>query len=417
MSRKMVLLVGLSLATFACSNDDQSNPAGPRGAVDTNGFVNTVDEQGFKAKGKEALGIFDSAEKSFGQVGGASFNLNGLSQLTQSTEIEREQCEESKEYVDTEVDDQGNYIDVYTCNYVSSDGYTMNCTIKEGYLNNSTQRSCTSGGVSSKYPSDSYDQDDHSTDGDSSQMDIDTSIIDEFSGEIESCEEAFKAIKGMYSQSKSELEEALASLQDPALLTSEADGLSLTKAEKSADADSAIAYNITTPEKIDGVSINGQIKGGANDNLLVISMNMDMMIDFEKLLATYKTQQVQKMLQGQVSQTQPDEAPKKLQFKQQMQIAADLNKQLIDYSSIGSIKQDDEATNWDAIITVAGGQSPGVDMKFNFNGNGESASLIMNVAMVDENTLTIRGSALSGSSSFTQDVTIVKDENGLCTVK
>jgi hypothetical protein len=172
-------------------------------------------------------------------------------------------------------------------------------------------------------------------------------------------------------------------LRDPEAMDGDVAGVDVLKVEKiPADSQSATAYRFTTKnEGMQGVKTSGVIKGGANDNMIMLDLNLDLEMDFEQIMADM----------GARIQGAPMVGGKAMIMRNQMQSAVDLKQELIDFKNVGSMTIDQVTNSWTFDVNIIGGDLPAVTYSMKSNEEDAAVNMQMSVTMKDENTLAIVG--------------------------
>lgn len=393
MKFKLGVAIISAFLAFSCDSEDNSEDnktnSNPDGKVDVSDFKNSADEELFASQGDAAKGVFTGVGEKVEAVAGTSFSAS----FFDGHLYNEDKCTAVLDTTAT----------IPTCEYENDDGDTISCTFTSAVA----PPICTT---------DATDTDTDTSGGDSDfDFAPDASAMAElFSEGFDNCNEAFKGIKSLYADSEEKLAEMLKELTEAGDLQ---EGVKLKKIE---DPNSAIAYEYEAPET-DGLNISGNIKGSADDSMVVIERALNIEIDFSKF-------EIPTGNAFALIQTEADTAELLIKAEFQEKVFADLDKKIIDFVSDGTTSVNTLVTTFKAVTTVEGGDLPIVHTSMDVTVAGapagqEAANVAskvdMTMEMTDEDTIKISGTiGVTGAKPVTvaYSSTVSKGADGKCTI-
>lgn len=403
------ILLGFSIISCSKDSSTDKNPVTKKGQVDTSHFSNTQDANGFKNKGKEASSIYSGADQKFSTIDSrnTSFSLQSFNSLLPLENLFDEmKCQEN--FVKTS-DNTG------FCTYLNESNEIIRCEIE---LDKEPICEKIGGSTSGDIDLDSG-RDDHSDDAnpehpesprmdDSFGIEQNNELIQLFTNGFESCDDAFKGINGLFKSSENNVQSMLKDLETGKFLPPNVPGqISMQRVE---DPNAAISYEMTPTESIAGLQLSGKFSGSANENMVVIKQEMNMAMDFAKMMANFPGAGI------------PNGAPvqeQKISFNSQVSVAADIQNQIIDFSNKFNLSVNAKPVSMDMLTTVKGGNLPAVSLNLTVAQEGQSGGMLMTVEMLDANTLRFTGSGVgqAATADFQSfSATVSKNSDGSCKV-
>jgi hypothetical protein len=410
----MVLSGGLFLN---CGDDNKKGTDSPTGKVDTSTYKNTVDAAGVQEKGTEAQKIFSSADEKFTAVSKNSFSPLGLVPRSMLLDYDEDKCAAARVPTTTSTAD-GAVVVVYTCEYTDENAKKISCTITETKSAKETKTAviCDNGTNIETTDEVESDESSTSTSTSTSAASFDYSVLNDFSKGADDCAGAIANVQKFYSNGKTQLESMLAGFKNKDAFASSAGGM--FKVEESTDANAAVAYKFSTDPAAKGFTISGAVTAGASDNLIVMTYDMDMAVDFSVVFANLPAEG--KTLRGDTAAADPKTM--KMAVVTKRRIAADLKKQVIDFDDSGTSTVNDKTFAWKSIVSVEGGDKPAVSVDMTVSGTDPasakdiSTKMQVNITLVDENTLQMTGSGIVDGKSALYSRTVTRSSDGTCKV-
>jgi hypothetical protein len=404
----------------SCGNDDNSGAGTPTGKVDTTNYKNTSDAAGVQTRGTEAQKVFSSADEKFSAVSGSKFAALGLMPRSIVGDYDEEKCKDA--YVLTNTTSQaGIQIMTYSCKYTDETAEEVSCVITEAKSENETKTSVTCDNGKEMERTTSVDngsgEDSPSSDGNSG---MDYSVLTEFNEGSKDCAGAIANIKKFYASARTELDNTLQGLKDKDKFAA-ASGAKMTIKETT-DSNSAVAYEFSSDPAAKGMTVSGNMTAGASDDLIVITFDMKMAFD-GSLMGSGIPGGAEFGDGSQGMAVPGDASAMKMATTLKHRTAADIKKQAIDFEDSGTFSMNDNSSSWTSVISVQGGDKPEVTADMNISTNApddpkKSVSMKMqvNIALVNDNTISMTGSGLIDGKAQVYSRTVTKGADGQCKV-
>ncbi len=389
----LALALVAAAGLFACAKtSNHSDSPAPHG----NGanFKNTASADTFKERADSATGIYRDA----GNVksGFQSTKMLGGDKLLG---FESEGQDEHCTLVSDSIDELGNKVKVESCTYETASG-KQTCekkTTSDDFGNEKAELSaCTVEGDTD--PTDDQGKDPVETKTSTSTSSTDSSFnidLNQFLPTVDTvqdCGAAFQLFDSLFAAAQSTYESTLAELKDPTKL--QLPGAELKTAPTSDS--SAIAYEFSPKDGMDGLSMKGRIEGGATDSQVRVAKSLEFSVDMDKLMASINAQA------GAAGMPPPpagaEQPSVKFTGKEQMAVTADLTARTAELAvdvSVGVTTDGQTMTSTlKGTVDVAAGTEKSVRQQLALVTSGseeDSVQSDVTARLVDANTMAIVG--------------------------